>query len=403
MAEAVDIAVIGAGVAGIAAACGAAQNGASVLLIDKNDRIGGLGTNAEVGTICGLYTYGKDGYELNVGQFAATFADRIGVLSKSVPEQDGTGLKFLPYNTESFEQVCCEMIASPQITYLPSTRLMNVNKQGRNTTEIRITNADGEQLIPVKAIVDTSGVSIASDLLGLAIKEPDFDQVTTQVFKIEGIAFEQEQQVFLVMRRALCNAILNGHLPKGSDEVYLVPGSFKENTMMFKLNLNDQAQNIRERVQEIASFLIENVMSFRNAKLLSMANTSSKRIAGRPYGRMMLSSSDVLSCAKSEDGIAKGNWPQEIWKSGEPLKLVPLRSHDYYDIPADCLISREIDNLFFGGRCISADDEAIASARVMGTCLQTGFAAGYMAAKKIENVELRTSITELQRTQFGHG
>jgi len=49
---------------------------------------------------------------------------------------------------------------------------------------------------------------------------------------------------------------------------------------------------------------------------------------------------------------------------------------DYYEIPQECLISNQIDNLFFAGRNISADDSAIASARVIGTCLQTGWSVG---------------------------
>ena len=40
----------------------------------------------------------------------------------------------------------------------------------------------------------------------------------------------------------------------------------------------------------------------------------------------------------------------------------------------------EIDNLFFAGKNISATNKAIASARVMGTCLQTGYAAGKIAS-----------------------
>jgi len=47
-------------------------------------------------------------------------------------------------------------------------------------------------------------------------------------------------------------------------------------------------------------------------------------------------------------------------------------------------ISPAIENLFFGGRIISATDGAIASARVMGICLQTGYAAGKLAAAQIK-------------------
>jgi len=38
--------------------------------------------------------------------------------------------------------------------------------------------------------------------------------------------------------------------------------------------------------------------------------------------------------------------------------------------------------LFFAGKLISASEKAIASARVIGTCLGTGYAAGVLAAYK---------------------
>ena len=37
------------------------------------------------------------------------------------------------------------------------------------------------------------------------------------------------------------------------------------------------------------------------------------------------------------------------------------------------------------GKTISADADAIASARVMGGCLATGAAAGYLAARDLES------------------
>ena len=52
-------------------------------------------------------------------------------------------------------------------------------------------------------------------------------------------------------------------------------------------------------------------------------------------------------------------------------------------IPLRCLVSEEIEGVFFAGRCISATHEALASVRVMGTCFATGQAAGAAAADYI--------------------
>ncbi|MFN2426359.1 MAG: FAD-dependent oxidoreductase [Candidatus Binatia bacterium] len=50
-----DVAVIGGGPAGIAAAIAAANCGAHVLLVEGNERLGGNVTQAFVHTICGLF------------------------------------------------------------------------------------------------------------------------------------------------------------------------------------------------------------------------------------------------------------------------------------------------------------------------------------------------------------
>jgi len=59
-----------------------------------------------------------------------------------------------------------------------------------------------------------------------------------------------------------------------------------------------------------------------------------------------------------------------------------LEDGQSYDIPLRCLQARDIRNLFVAGRCLSASHEALGSARVIGTCLSTGEAAGQAAARE---------------------
>ena len=53
---------------------------------------------------------------------------------------------------------------------------------------------------------------------------------------------------------------------------------------------------------------------------------------------------------------------------------------DWYDIPYRCLTAQRVDNLLVSGRCISATHQGMAGARVMGTCMAIGQAAGTAAA-----------------------
>jgi hypothetical protein len=64
------------------------------------------------------------------------------------------------------------------------------------------------------------------------------------------------------------------------------------------------------------------------------------------------------------------------------VKMQYFEPDNGYSIPADCTISESLDNLFFAGKNISATPRAVASARVIGTGLQTGYAAGKIACAK---------------------
>ena len=86
MSDAVDIAVVGAGASGLAAAITAARGGARVLLLDERPAPGGTGGFSGLSTLCGLYD--DAGNFLNDG-FAREFAD---ALSDAAPLQMGQGV-----------------------------------------------------------------------------------------------------------------------------------------------------------------------------------------------------------------------------------------------------------------------------------------------------------------------
>ena len=89
---------------------------------------------------------------------------------------------------------------------------------------------------------------------------------------------------------------------------------------------------------------------------------------------------NVLTTRKSPLGIARGCWPMERWRDGARPEMTFFCERDYYDIPLDCLRPAGLDNLFAAGRCLSAATGAMTSARVIGTALATGWAAGTVAA-----------------------
>ena len=62
-----DVCVVGSGISGVSAAIESARLGKNVLLIDGLPVLGGQAVNSIVGTICGMFSNGKDGYQVTYG------------------------------------------------------------------------------------------------------------------------------------------------------------------------------------------------------------------------------------------------------------------------------------------------------------------------------------------------
>jgi hypothetical protein len=102
-------------------------------------------------------------------------------------------------------------------------------------------------------------------------------------------------------------------------------------------------------------------------------------------GLRLLTGSDVLAARKFPDAAAHCAWPVEQWGAEGVARFRYLPEGAHYDVPVGSLRAAGIQNLFMAGKTISADAEAIASARVMGCCLATGAAAGNLAARSLES------------------
>jgi hypothetical protein len=134
-----------------------------------------------------------------------------------------------------------------------------------------------------------------------------------------------------------------------------------------------------------------------------------KRESRRFHGPYRLTENDVRSPAMRDDAVAYGGW----WIDTHPPMGVdapeerPCEQHHFhhlYAIPLGCYHSRNIANLFFAGRNISATHIAFASTRVMATCAIGGQAIGTAAAlwrdasgSDIRKLSTKPNVTALQQ------
>ncbi len=115
-----------------------------------------------------------------------------------------------------------------------------------------------------------------------------------------------------------------------------------------------------------------------------------KRESRRFIGPHMLTQHDVLEAKPHADEVAYGGWAIDL----HPIKgidavdeppFTPTHGKTVYGIPFRCYYSRNIENLFFAGRNISASHVGFASTRVMATCAVGGEAVGTAMAQCVRD------------------
>lgn len=411
--EEVDVLVVGGGSAGIAAAIGASRNGAKVMLIEKSSQLGGKATQSVVGTICGAHyrsTY-KDSRYVTEG-FAKEFCEAVKSASntETIAHYQGD-LHFLPYHPFALSLVADDFLAKAENTqcFLHATLSDISVKQGK-IDSVEFINFKEKTTVRPKFVIDCTGESTVSQIAGIPTLKQDEYQASAVVFSLENIVSAEPVKLSLAMLRAISKAISEEELQDNLDKVSIVPGSVYGSHLMVKLALpsviNDESHNkssiesfARKAAADVAQQLIKRVSYFKDAHIGFVAAEAGTRTGALSEGKYILQKEDVLSCKTFDDGIAKGAWPIEIWKPGKNVELEFFTHDKHYEIPLAALLSKTVGNLYFAGRIISATSDAIASARVIGTCLSTGYAAGAAAGLSTQGYQHSEILNLIRKEQ----
>jgi hypothetical protein len=357
MSEKFDIAVVGSGAAGIAAAVCAARAGRKTLLLDKSNSAGGTGGFSGLTTLCGLYD--DAGNLLNAG-FTHEYAEAI---AEIVPLQMGK-VWVLPYRPEKFRDAAEKFFtAEPKLRTRWNAPLANVVVKNDQIVSLN----DFE----VGAVIDCSGSAEVARKIGIECLEGDeTTQASAVIFPLHNVAREMltpaaATQVLLPLARA-----------------GFPPLNFQSNLEPNSVTAKFTGQP--EQVLPLIEFLRTHIHGFENCST-PLKEFSVARRAGRMIvGEYVLTGMDILAGRKFPDAVAKCAWPIEQWNADGKTRLRYLPPGSHYEIPARSLRAAKIKNLFMAGKTISAGTDAIASARVMGCCLATGAAAGILAADYLD-------------------
>lgn len=205
--------------------------------------------------------------------------------------------------------------------------------------------------------------------------------------------------------------LINGKAPE------IVPDMYSEVENFWYLELGGNRDTIHE-TEDIAKDLhslavgmwdyVKNSKKFDtdNWELDFLGFLPGKRESRRMTGEYIITQPDISGGKIFEDTVAYGGWPlDEHAPDGfeDGTKITQTRTPSPYCIPYRSLYSKNVTNLFFAGRNISATHLAMSSTRVMATCALMGQAVGTAAAIAVKN-ELapngvyKEKLSELQET-----
>ena len=401
-----DLAVIGGGFAGVAAALAAARGGAKVLIVEKSNSLGGAAVNCLVNPFMPYWTE-IDGtrVELSAGIFKEIHDQlkaRGAMRGESFLEEE---LKF----------ILNEMVIDAGVDLLFHAYLSRVEVRGKGLSAVTVATKSGELQIEAAYFIDATGDAQLAYLAGCPTvlgREPDhLCQPMTLCFRVGNVdseKFDASREKLKLAHRA---SLAAGELMNPRENILVFRTPIKSvlhfnTTRIVKMDPTSPEEVTRaevlarQQVYEIYEFMKKHAEGLENSFLMMTAAEIGVRESRMIVGDYVLTEQDCRNCTKFEDAIAACNYDIDIHNpEGSGTSHYYFPAGEYYTIPYRSLIPQGVDNLLVAGRCISSDHGAQASYRIMPVVCCLGEAAGTAMnlARKTQASVRGVDVRELQR------
>ena len=418
-----DVVIFGGGASGISCAYNSAKLGLKTLLVEKNIHLGGLITSGLVFPVMKL-----EHQNINT-DFYNDLISEAKKQNACITYTDGnTGW----FNTELIKQVFDTMLEKVNCDLLFEVTDFNVKRKNEKFS-LKLFTEILSLYIETNFLVDGTGDAKIFKKLNLKfledknekqslslrftmsnvdnkkfaewIYEIDKDRNVTTVCEIDGethfsTAYTWDNGRNWALKPYFDDAVIKGIL-KDSDRAYfqifsipktngsvgfncprlLNESNTDENSPFYRSKLITEG---RKRINRIANFCKIYLKGFENAYISNIADFIGVRESARIEGKHIFSVQDIISGKKPENIALASNYPIDIHsdkKDGGELKI----TDNIWYLPLESLISRDYDNLFATGRCLSAEFKAHAAVRTQMNCFSMGEAVAKYIYQKINN------------------
>lgn len=381
-----EVIVAGGGPAGVCAAVAAARSGADTLLLEAGGCLGGMWTAGCLGWLLDGMDKPKDSL---TGELIAGLQAR--------GQMDGKA-----FDVEGMKLFLEEWCRASKVRLRYFTTLADVIKEDGRITHAVTVSKSGREAWRGKVFIDCTGDGDLGFLAGnpyetghpengrcqpmsllALLTGPDPEAV--RPYTSEGTWSEIAERFAALLRE-------DGYQPS-----YQGRALFHLGGRLFFLMANHQygvsgisADDLTEATIKARAEINRQVATLRkhggiwkDVQLVATAEKIGVRESRRLLGRYKVTLEDLVEGRRHEDAVARVNFGidvHQLQRGGKnQIDKAPVKSQPY-DVPLRALISANVENLLFAGRCISGDFFAHSSYRVTGNAARFGEAAGRLAA-----------------------
>lgn len=390
--ESSDVVIVGGGLAGLCAAVAAGRLGAKVTLLTNRPMLGGNSSSEIRVWVAGGTAHGAQRFSRETGIMGELF------LENQYRNPEG--------NPVLWDRVLLDMVRSvPSITLYLNTDVNQLLMDGRTIISVTGWQMDTEKRLVCSAplFIDASGDGILGRLSRAdyttgresrhaygelwAPEKSDHELLGSSLFfytKNTGkpVRFIPPDDTIDIVDSGIASNKIIRSGDNGCDYWWIEYGGDMD-------TIADDA-SIRDKLWSIVFGIwdyIKNSGHYPEASNLTLewvGMLPGKRESRRFLGDYVLRQQDVIEQRTKPDAVCFGGWSVDLHPTGGVFSNDAASRQRYgngvYDIPFRSLYSRNISNLLFAGRDISATHIAMGSTRVMATCAGEGQAVGTAAA-----------------------